>query len=97
MHDVGPSEDRFVAGFVGAGTGRYLSGLHDVCGFDFFCQVSVGPVLVAFKTLSARRSLAKLVEDSLSASFRVLHAWGGLSVPLNVPAVGTAVGESVRV
>ena len=97
MHDVGASEDRFVAGFVGAGTGRCLGALHDVCGFDFFCQVSVGPLLVAFKTLSARRSLAKLVEDSLSASFRVLHAWGGLSVPLNVSAVGTTICESMRV
>ena len=97
LHDVGASEGRLVAGLAGAGAGHCLSALHEVCGLDFFCQVSVGPLFVAFKTPSARFGLAKLVEDSSSARLRMLHARSGLSVPLNAPAVGTAVGEPVCV
>ena len=90
LHGIVSSEDRLVAG-----SRRWLSALSGVCSFHFFCKIPVGPLLEAIKTLASRRRLAKRVQDALSAGFRMLHAWCGLPVSLDVPAIGTAVGESV--
>ena len=75
------------------GTGRWV--WQSVGCFDFFRQIAIRSLLAGLKTLLALRSFAELVEDSLSPCIRVLHSGCGFAVALDVPTIGTAVGEPV--
>ena len=75
------------------GTGRWA--WQSVGCLDLFCQIAIRSLFVGLKTLLALRSFAELVEDSLSACIRVLHSGCGFAVALDVPTIGTAVGEPV--
>ena len=75
------------------GTGRWA--WQSVGCFDLFRQIAIRSLLVGLKTLLALRSFAELVEDSLSACIGVLHSGCGFAVALDMPTIGTTVGEAV--